>query len=244
MRRIHRTSLDADIAYALDSLQNDVNRLSDSGDFDPGTHWKGKRSSQAILAVFNTLKTMAGKHERCMYCVDSAGSDIEHFWPKRDYPGRIYLWENLLLACTPCGRLKGVKFPKDDEGLPLLVDPSTEDPWQFLDFDPATGNISARYLPAQEAFSRKGEETVKVLQLDRRQGVSEGYQRTYKRLCELVKSWNEAGIAEDYIESLFEKDDHGLLGWFLRGSGQDENVFSVFRQRHPDAWKACCQRIE
>ena len=111
MRRIEREDLAPEMADALRLLQEEVENLSEHEGFDPGEHWKRKRTSQPILAVYAVLKLMAGPRERCMYCVDSAGSDIEHFWPKGAHSDRMYIWENLLVACAPCGRFKGQQFP-------------------------------------------------------------------------------------------------------------------------------------
>jgi uncharacterized protein (TIGR02646 family) len=186
---------------------------------------------------------MAGERQRCMYCVDSLGADIEHFWPKTPHPHRMYVWENLLLVCTDCGRKKGAQFPLTPHGEPLLIDPSAEDPWEFLDFEPETGNLTARFLLSMEGYSAKGETTVNVLHLDKREGVAAGYRKTYGHLCKRVTDWTNQNLADDYLEQLGKVDDHGLLGWFLHGSGQNEPAFSRFRDCYPEAWAACKERF-
>jgi uncharacterized protein (TIGR02646 family) len=244
MRGILRIELQADTSEGLRRLQAEADRLQAAGSLNSGDHWGRNRPTPLILAVLATLQQMAGERERCMYCVDSLGPDIEHFWPKTPYPERLYVWENLLLVCTDCGRKKGAQFPLTAQGEPLLVDPSAEDPWEFLDFDPMTGNLNARYLLASDAFSAKGESTVKVLHLDRREGVAAGYRKTYSDLCRLVgkwtdQQWTDQDLQENYLEELRKTDDHGLLGWFLNGSGQNEPAFSSFRGRFPEAWGVC-----
>jgi hypothetical protein len=154
----------------------------------------------------------------------------------------MYVWENLLIACAPCNRnFKGEKFPRDGDGEPLLIDPSAEDPWAYLDFNPVTGNLSARYLLSTGAYSAKGETTVSVLHLEKREGVSAGYRKTYSHLCKLVSDWTDRNLADDYLEQLRKADDHGLLGWFLHGAGENEPAFVRFRERNPDVWLACQQ---
>jgi len=241
MRRIEREDLPVETANALQQLQQEVEAQREQAGFVPSQHWEGKRKSPTILAVNQVLKRMAGPRKRCMYCVDSAATDIEHFWPKTPHPGRMYVWENLLIACTQCGRLKSTKFPRTADGTPLLIDPSAEDPWEFLDFDPVTGNLNARYLLPAESFSVKGETTVTVLHLNSREEISVGYLRTYRRLCKLVTQWANQHLSEDYLDQLREADDHALLGWFLHGSGQNEPSFTRFRELHPDAWVVCRQ---
>jgi len=123
-----------------------------------------------------------------------------------------------------------------------LIDPSAEDPWEHLDFNPETGNLNARFYVATGAYSAKGENTVTVLHLDKREGVSAGFRKTYRRLCGLVRDWSdqdEQMEVGDYLERLREADDHGLLGWFLHGAGENEPAFARFRERFPDAWRAC-----
>ena len=244
MRRIKRDVLASKTDTALQQFQNDANNLHIQGNLDPVKHWKGKRKSKSILVVYAILKRMAGTRERCMYCVDSEGCDIEHFWPKTRHPNKMYMWNNLLIACTQCGRFKGENFLLSSDGVPLLIDPSAEDPWEYLDFDPDTGNLNARYLLSLGDYSRKGQETVTVLHLDKREGVSAGYRKTYSRLCQLVTEWTNQHLAKNYVEQLREADDHGLLGWFLRGSGQNEPAFSHFRQKYQDAWIVCQESFD
>ncbi len=179
-----------------------------------------------------------------MYCCDSHGTDIEHFWPKAAHPDRMFRWQNLLLCCTECGRFKGNRFPLQN-GAPMLVDPSAEDPWQFLDFDPMTGVIVARYDLAAGAESEKGAETVKLLQLDRREALSDGYLKTWRRLKATLETalGQMAPDTKALIESLRQADDHGLLGWCFAGTGQGLAPFSTLRTRHPDAWAACANTL-
>jgi len=235
MRRIERVNLAMETANALQLFQEEADSQREQENLNPVVHWNGKRRSQPIIAVYATLKRMAGTRERCMYCVDSEGSDIEHFWPKSSYPDRMYRWGNLLIHCAPCGRFKGIQFPRTADGSPLLIDPSAEDPWEFLDFDPDTGNLNARYLLPTGEYSAKGETTVTVLHLDKREAVAAGYRKTYNRLCQLVTDWTDQHLAADYLERLLEADDHGLLGC------RNEPSFSRFREQYHDAWMACEQ---
>lgn len=208
--------------------------------------WKTARQTQALATVVATLQVMMGPRQRCMYCVDSHGSDIEHFWPKTPYPERAFLWSNMLLCCTECGRLKGDRFPLSDTGGPMLVDPCTENPWEYLDFDPDTGNLTARYDLEIGGPSPKGENTVKILRLDRREGMAEGYRRTYRRIATRVHN----ALAEDVIDpqqlarDVQQADDHGLLGWCFSAVGTRLQPFQELHRKAPDAWQACAHRAE
>lgn len=240
MRRITREALDADVQENLDQRQAQVNRKQAAGSLQVNEEWQTARQSTTLKAIAVTLKHMMGARERCMYCMDSHGSDIEHFWPKAIYPERLFIWPNLLLCCTECGRLKGDRFPLDKE-LPLLVDPTAEEPWLYLDFDPTTGNVVARFDTEANDWSSKGLNTVEVLQLDRREALATGYRRTFRRLSALVeRSLNDQAINADcLVTELREADDHGLLGWCFIGTGQSLPPFRELRIQHPDIWTSC-----
>lgn len=171
MRRIVRIDLPPATRKALDDRQEKADEKRATGTFDIEKEWKGARQTKPLKTVLSVLKTMAGERQRCMYCDDSHGTDIEHFWPKTPYPERMFRWLNLLLCCTECGRFKGECFPVDT-GTPVLIDPTADDPWRYLDFDPDTGNISARFDTDANDWSRRGLKTVEVLQLDRREALS------------------------------------------------------------------------
>lgn len=242
MRRISRPLLPLVTAKALAKRQDDADAARAAGMLDIERTWKTVRQSRPLKVAYATLKAMAGTRERCMYCCDSHGTDIEHFWPKAGYPERMFQWPNLLLCCTECGRFKGNRFPHDGDS-PLLVDPTADDPWQFLDFDPATGVIVARFDLKANAESPKGTETVRLLQLDRREAINDGYLKTWRRLAAILEAALNQGQpdAKALITALAETDEHGLLGWCFAGTGQQVAPFSELRIHHSDIWAACAQ---
>ena len=239
MRRVNRVPLGAPAARYLQSTQQAV----DTGVPDVAATWNAARKTLRVKEVLRTLQDMMGTRARCMYCVDSHGADIEHFWPKAAYPARAFTWANLLLCCTECGRFKGDRFPLD-HGRPLLVDPSVDDPWAVLDFDPRTGNLAARFDRQMSGYFQKGTATVGLLQLDRREALSDGYRKTWRRVCIVVNrylSCDEPGA--DLTDRLLEADDHGLLGWCFDGTGVDESPFREWRERDPALWADCAERV-
>ena len=156
------------------------------------------------------------------------------------FRSRMFVWDNLLLCCTECGRLKGNRFPLDTDR-PLLIDPTLDEPWEHLDFDPATGNIVARFDTRTNDWSPKGTETVKILHLDQREAMASGYTRTFRRISDVVQRAlrDEAPVVADLYAALGEADDHGLLGWCFVGTGMNVSPFQEFRTRFPDVWAAC-----
>jgi uncharacterized protein (TIGR02646 family) len=188
------------------------------------------RSPRAVDARAELAK-YRGKHR--------AGVDIEHFRPKTHYPECMFVWENLLLCCAECGRRKGDRFPLDEGGRHLMIDPTTEDPWLHLDFDPATGNIVARFDLDTNAYSPKGEATVEHLGLDRREALARVYSRGYRRISQAVSVVLEQAEpdVDQLISLLLEKDDNGLRAWCFHGNGRNLMPFSQLRSDFPDVWR-------
>lgn len=244
MRRVKRAVLTSSTRAALATRQESADSKRLAGNLNIDAEWKSARQTKPLKTVVGVLKVMAGKRERCMYCCDSHGTDVEHFWPKAGYPCRMFDWLNLLLCCSECGRFKGVYFPVEN-ATPKLVDPTAEDPWAFLDFDAATGVIVARFDLATGAESPKGVATVKCLQLDRREALNDGYLKTCRRLTVVVTSALAQGCpdAGALIAALDEADDHGLLGWCFTGTGQNAVPFETLRVSYPVVWTACVQAL-
>ncbi|SMF94788.1 TIGR02646 family protein [Methylomagnum ishizawai] len=240
MRRVKRLPLGKKAVAYLGRCQKNTNRKAEAGVLDIEKEWKSARKTQTMQAVLKTLQKMMGSRERCMYCLDSHGSDIEHFRPKALHHKRMFRWRNLLLCCTECGRLKGNRFPTDGKR-PLLIDPTKEEPWEHLDFIPETGHIKARFDPRINAWSPKGEKTVETLHLDRREALEAGYLKTLRRLSRIIDNFleNPSFSASHLLESLSADDEHGLLGWIFIGTGQHHPPFKDLREQHPLIWEKC-----
>ena len=244
MRRIQRLGLPAPTQRALDRKQAGADTKQAADTLNIEATWKSTRQTKPLKTALGVLKTMAGNRQRCMYCGDSHGTDIEHFWPKQPHPERMFRWLNMLLCCTECGRFKGEDFPLVN-GSPLLLDPTADDPWQFLDFDPATGNIVARFDLAANDWTAKGTKTVEALHLDCREALAASYQQTHRRLKSLVEAALQQPTpdANALAQALREADDHGLLGWYFTGTGPSVEPFASLRQNHPAVWQSCVQSL-
>lgn len=62
-----------------------------------------KALAQAHHRLDSVLRQMAPGLERCMYCGDNQGTDIDHFEPLARNPLRTFDWLNHLLACSGGG---------------------------------------------------------------------------------------------------------------------------------------------
>jgi uncharacterized protein (TIGR02646 family) len=217
MRKIDRHPLENKELNYLRKRQIDANIKFVNDELIEDSHWSISIQAAPMRKIRAVLRQMAGALESCMYCSHSHGSDIDHFWPKGQYYVKMYDWLNYLLCCTECGRIKGVKFPLDSSGNPRLINPSVLDPWEHLDFDPSTGNITSRYIISSSTFSLLGDETVKALELDKREALSKAYQLAYSRIVDCIREYLGSPKGEEdrtkFSHTLRIIEDKGLLGW-------------------------------
>lgn len=145
-------------------------------------------------------KTALQKYQngKCCFCERrrdaNAESDVEHFRPKlkvtdADHPGYWWLayeWSNLLFSCKACNsEFKQSHFPlvnetsrartKDDDlsmERPVLINPSFEDPADFIDYD-WDSDSNKVFLVGNDPENR-GSETIRILGLVVRDDLHEG----------------------------------------------------------------------
>ncbi|MEU7336131.1 MULTISPECIES: HNH endonuclease [unclassified Streptomyces] len=156
--------------------------------------WKHTTVRRHIHPVLkSTLAEMAPGLERCMYCGDNQGTDIDHFEPVRANPLRTFDWHNHLLACSLCNsHLKRDLFPLADDGTPLLIDPSSEDPAPHLHLSLAAGS----YINLTD----RGDATIKVFGLNRKILVR-GRLNAYRITPLLLDKWRTALEKDDLEEA-------------------------------------------
>lgn len=132
MRRIDRPALSTE-ATAYLGKRTQILAETPNPSEAVSAQWKAAKSTKAFEEILGTLLRMASGRERCMYCEDSAGTDIEHFYPKSRYPARAFDWDNYLLACSHCNsNRKRDRFPRFKDGRPKLIDPTADDPADHL----------------------------------------------------------------------------------------------------------------
>jgi len=107
------------------------------------------------------LQQMALGLEQCMYCGSDSATDIDHFEPRAKNPLGTFEWLNHLLACGTCNsNHKRDRFPTDNDGNPLLINPTVDDPFQHMTLSLSTDV----YYPRTD----KGTVTIEVCGLNRR----------------------------------------------------------------------------
>ncbi len=158
--------------------------------------WGGSyKSNKAFDEVRNALRDMAPGHGYCMYCEYSHGSAIEHFEPMEKDPLRAFDWDNYLWSCSVCNsNYKGTQFPLDDSGLPLLINPTRDEPREHIEFSPRSGKLSGRTL--------KGDTTIDVLGFNRRGNLDNTRLLAWRSVQRCLVSYDEACTEGNSVRAL------------------------------------------
>ncbi|WP_233436154.1 MULTISPECIES: HNH endonuclease [Streptomyces] len=196
-----------------------------------------RRVRDGLLAA---LAGMAPGHQRCMYCGDSQGTDIDHFEPKSLAPARTFEWLNHLLACAYCNsNQKRNLFPRSEEdGSPLLLDPTLQEPLDHLRL----------VLPVGEykGLTPRGEACLAVFGLNARGVLVDGRRTAYETAKESVELWRiatdrgqhdkAAKIVRvawnrplaDVLAAMFHQADHRVADLLFVG---EEETLALLRDR-------------
>ena len=157
MIRITRVDLEEELTRRLNSR---TARLTARGADARSARRSWKNAVDERAGVKSALSRMAVGIERCMYCGDSRGTDIDHFEPVTFAPLRTFEWPNHLLACSSCNsNAKRDSFPCNVNGSPLLIDPTRDEPSEHLALAFSEGEYAGT--------TSKGWKTIEVFQLNR-----------------------------------------------------------------------------
>jgi uncharacterized protein (TIGR02646 family) len=176
-----------------EELNNRLSALTKEIDATPATDrqaaadtlWKKSGTRTRVhRPLKQALQQMALGLEQCMYCGSDSATDIDHFEPRARNPLRTFEWLNHLLACGSCNsNYKRDRFPTDDDGGPLLIDPTMDDPFQHMTLSLSTDVYSPR--------SDRGTATIEVCGLNRPQLV-DGRRRSRQTIALCLPQWHEA----------------------------------------------------
>jgi uncharacterized protein (TIGR02646 family) len=184
--------------------------------------WRTARQPKAQLRLM--LRRMAPGLERCMYCGDNLGTDIDHFEPIAVAPLRTFDWQNHLLACAHCNsNQKRDRFPCDPvTGDPLLIDPSQEDPADHLLLYLSSG--------AYDPLTPKGRATIDVFGLNARAELVRGRRMMFTVVKSLLLAWHNAAgpqEAREYAQALRLLHHADVLRAVLRLRGNEALAAAV-----------------
>ncbi|MCP4216021.1 MAG: hypothetical protein GY765_15315 [bacterium] len=160
MRKLERKALDTSTLTVLSNRTSKIfaKTTEPKQRAEAKRLWKSK-NNKAFDDIRKKLQTMASDGQ-CMYCGVNEGTDIEHFFPKTKYPLMAFRWCNYLAACTRCNsNYKRDRFPLDEQGRPLLIQPTKDEPRAHIFLSPSTGD----YVGETE----KGENSIDVYGLNR-----------------------------------------------------------------------------
>jgi HNH endonuclease. len=211
MIKITRTDLEPDLA---DKLRRRTARLLADGANDTAARRRWHKAAAERARIREALCGMCAAIERCMYCGDSRGTDIDHFEPISRAPARTFDWSNHLLACSSCNsNAKRDQFPCDENGECLLVDPTTDDPYDHLRLTLSTGT----YNP----LTPKGEATIRVFQLNR-PDLRRGREIAFPRSQAMLR---------DYLRMRKDGDEHSAEHMLaaLRQQPFADVLFAMYR---------------
>ncbi|MEV0617151.1 HNH endonuclease [Nonomuraea sp. NPDC050404] len=211
MIRVHRHALPAGLGQKLRVATEKLH--AEAADTQLArTRWKAAKSIQQ--GVRTHLSDMVLGIKSCMYCGDHLSTDIDHFEPLAETPLRAFDWLNHFLACSHCNsHEKRDRFPRDEAGVPLLVDPSGEDPHDHLMLALAAG----RY----ESLTSRGSATIDVFGLNR-QDLVDARIAAFDCMCAVLRDRRrllragDAAKAGRLAKSLFDQPFIDVLYTMLR----------------------------
>jgi uncharacterized protein (TIGR02646 family) len=213
---IARVSLSADLADKLDDRTRQL-KTEGADAARARAVWNSARPERA--GVRGQLAAMAPGIERCMYCGDNRGTDIDHFEPISHGPIKTFEWLNHLLACSSCNsNEKRSEFPYDTAGNRLLVDPTAEIPSEHLTLILSSGEYRSDTV--------KGEATIRVFNLNRgdlMRGRQDAFRTRGAVLCYAQKLITDNREAEAWplLAALVEEPHASVLQAMLAAMSAD-----------------------
>jgi uncharacterized protein (TIGR02646 family) len=242
--RIPPRELPESVATSLRAWQADVDRHLDypTRVSEADRLYHSRSQLAPFAAVRSTLAGMCPGAERCMYCEDSAGQQVDHFRPKSLYPEAVFAWLNFLYACSGCNtpknnefailtgdrpisvtRKKGAPIVPPLAGPAALLDPRQEDLMAFLEVVlPETFEVRPRLGLSAEDNAR-ARYTISTLRLNKRELLRKSRSHTYRTLIALL---------EQYIARRDDgrRDDVGLIEHEIRIAPHPAVWFEMRRQ--------------
>jgi len=213
MIRISRIALEDELARRLTDRTSTL-KAARADSQTAREAWTSARTEKR--GIRQHLAAMAPGIERCMYCGDNRGTDIDHFEPIKEFPAGTFEWLNHLLACSTCNsNQKRDRFPRDPSGTALLLDPTRDDPVRHLRLILRTGD----YRP----LTPQGEASVAVFGLNRRdltRGRAGAFEMARAALCRahdlLGQSRHDEAV--DCLRALTEQPHASVLHEMLRSA--------------------------
>lgn len=120
---------------------------------------------------------------KCMYCetriTAAAFGHVEHIKPQSRYPAEAYEWSNLGFCCDKCNNKKRANFNEQY----LYIDPYSEDPELFLQFE------GARLVP-KDKNNQRAHLTIEDVGLNRSCLIEQRMEKI-KELSDHIVIWRQ-----------------------------------------------------
>jgi hypothetical protein len=207
---IARAQLDAKLAARLDNRTAQLYARS-ANSSQARAAWRSADAERRGVRTY--LEEMAPGIQRCMYCGDNIGTDIDHFEPISSAPMRTFEWLNHLLACSFRNSNKRDSYPRDPSGKALLIDPTSEDPSRHLVLTLSNGEYRALTLQGQASIDIFG-----LNRADLTRGRAGAFHTRRATLC-YAKTLFDAGRQNDavkYLSALVEEPYASVLHAMIR----------------------------
>lgn len=147
-----------------------------------------KESKGRLLQILHDLF-----HGKCAYCEMRGELEIDHYIPKSARPTKMFVWDNMLPACTTCNtRYKKAFMKWGHNGKPLLLNPCVDDPLYYLDIIQMTtdqyrvGDIQPQNN-LSDVDSNRATYTIEKLGLRRREHLQERRADVIRRFLDLYE---------------------------------------------------------
>jgi uncharacterized protein (TIGR02646 family) len=235
VRQLSRPALELEARLALYTESRAVAAGADARD-----EWKRFRGLVACRPILAALKEMSGLTERCAYCSDSLGADVDHYVPLSRDPSVAFAWANMFWVCNNCNRRKADALSYDPvTGFPMLLRPDQDFVWDFLYLDTETGVLTERYDVETGGVNKRAEETLRVFKVLTFEPVIESRRATYRQLAHLCESYLEARTERHKtgLVRAFKEDFHGVSSWVTRSDGQSERIWRELKARDDRLWR-------
>jgi uncharacterized protein (TIGR02646 family) len=238
MIQIHRPALPAETQTGLSGYQQKVDKLPTFAarvEAAVGLFGSRNRKSNSVFRVVRAkLTAMCHGARRCMYCEDAPADEVEHFRPKNLHPELVFDWSNYLYACGICNGPKNNKWGvlaqsgstvtkvsrspdspvlPPPAGSPALIDPSLEEPLDYLFLDLQTLLIVPK--PGISARDRaRADYTIEILDLNKDflQESRESAYGAYLSHLEYARNRKEGGeTVPDHLPNTVRRTHHATV---------------------------------
>lgn len=228
----------------LDSWQNNIDSIGDYptrvDEAKKSFARYNKPTNPTFREVRQVLTKMCYGCRRCGYCEDSVADEVEHIKPKDIYPEAVFLWDNYLYACGQCNSPKNNKYAvfsyttgkltevsrkrgepviQPEAGDPVLIDPRSEDPFDFLEIDLIDTFYFIPISPPNSINYQRAEYTIDILRLNDRDYLVEARKEAFysyrARLSEYITQ-KQIGATEEQLKNL---------------------IAALQRMQHPTVWR-------